>query len=123
MTYEEFLHQIKTMPASEDCPVLETLHLLSGRWTAFILYELQKHESIRFGELKKSIKGITNSMLSGTLKTLEAEGIVIREQFNEIPPRVEYSLSEAGRDMCAIYYEIAKWGEKHRRVSAKTSLS
>ena len=116
MTYEEFLHQIKTMPASEDCPVLETLHLLSGRWTAFILYELQKYDSIRFGELKKKLNGITNSMLSSTLKTLETEGIVVREQFNEIPPRVEYSLSEAGRDMCAIYYEIAKWGEKHKHI-------
>ena len=115
MTYEEFQHLIKTMPASEDCPVLDTLRLLSGRWTSFIIYELQKHDRVRFGELRKNLPSITNSMLSSTLKTLEAEGIVIREQFNEIPPRVEYSLSEAGRDMCAIYYEIAKWGAKYHR--------
>lgn len=117
MTYEEFQQMIKTMPAAEDCPVLRTLSLLGGRWTSFIIYELQKHEKVRFGELKKNLHGITNSMLSSTLKTLEAEGIVIREQFNEIPPRVEYSLSEAGRDMCAIYYEIARWGAKHQRPS------
>lgn len=115
MTYEEFQKIIKTMPASEDYPILDTLRLLSGRWTTFVIYEIQQHERMRFGELKKSINGITNSMLSSTLKTLEAEGIVIREQFNEIPPRVEYSLSEAGKDMCAIYYEIAKWSEKYRR--------
>lgn len=113
MTYEEFLKMIKTMPASEDCPVLRTLNLLGGRWTSYIIYELQKYEKVRFGELKKNLHGITNSMLSSTLKTLETEGIVIREQFNEIPPRVEYSLSEAGRDMCAIYYEIARWGAKY----------
>ena len=115
MTYEEFQKIIKTMPANEDYPILDTLRLLSGRWTTFVIYEIQQHERMRFGELKKSINGITNSMLSSTLKTLEAEGIVIREQFNEIPPRVEYSLSEAGKDMCAIYYEIAKWSEKYRR--------
>ena len=113
MTYEEFQHQIKIMPASEDCPVLKTLNLFGGKWTSFIIYELQKHEKIRFGELKKNLHGITNSMLSSTLKTLENEGIVIREQFNEIPPRVEYSLSDAGRAMCSIYYEIAKWGEQY----------
>lgn len=116
MTYSDFQQLIKTVPAKEDCPVLKTLHLLSGRWTSFIIYELQKHERVRFGELKKNLHGITNSMLSSTLKTLEAEGIVIREQFNEIPPRVEYSLSEAGRDMCVIYYEIAKWGLKHTKM-------
>ena len=113
MDFSDFQHLIKTQPAAEDCPVLRTLQLLSGKWTSFIIYELQKHDSVRFGELKKSLNGITNSMLSSTLKTLEMEGIVIREQFNEIPPRVEYSLSEAGRDMINIYYEIAKWGMKH----------
>lgn len=114
MTYSEFQQLIKDEPATENCPVSRTLKLLSGRWTSYVIYELQKHESIRFGELKNKLDGITNSMLSSTLKTLEAEGIVIREQFNEIPPHVEYSLSEAGRDMMAIYYEIAKWGEKYQ---------
>lgn len=116
MTYSEFQQRIKTEPASDDCPVLNTLHLLSGRWTSFIIYELQKHEQLRFGELKKCLHGITNSMLSSTLKTLETEGIVVRQQFNEIPPRVEYTLSDAGRDMCAIYYEIAKWSTRHQRI-------
>lgn len=56
---------------------------------------------------------ITNAMLSNTLKSLENKGIVIRKQFNEVPLRVEYSLSESGKAMLSIYYEMAVWGEKY----------
>ena len=56
---------------------------------------------------------ITSAMLSSTLKALESKGIVVRKQFNEIPLRVEYSLSESGKAMLSIYYEMAIWGEKY----------
>lgn len=59
------------------------------------------------------MKGITNAMLSSTLKELEEAGIVRRTQFNEIPPHVEYSLTQCSQDMLPIFYEIAKWGEKY----------
>lgn len=62
---------------------------------------------------EKNLGGITNTMLSSTLKDLEDKGIVIREQYNEIPPHVEYSLSDSGRAMLSIYYEIAKWGSQY----------
>lgn len=113
MTFEEFTAKIKMPYNDDDCPVTKVLDLLNGKWTTRIIYELERHESIRFGELKKSMPAITNAMLSNTLKTLETRGIVVRTQFNEVPLRVEYSLSEAGKAMLSIYYEMAVWGEKY----------
>ena len=78
-----------------------------------MIYELEKADQLRFGQLKNNLEGITNTMLSSTLKILEDRGIVKREQFNEVPLRVEYSLTEAGRAMLHIYYEIAKWGSTY----------
>ena len=75
-----------------------------------MIYELEKADQLRFGQLKRNLDGITNTMLSGTLKTLEERGIVERTQFNEVPLRVEYSLTESGRAMLRIYYEMARWG-------------
>jgi len=113
MTFEEFTAKIKTPYDPTDCPVTKVLDLLNGKWTTRIIYELERHESIRFGELKKTIPAITNAMLSNTLKILENKGIVVRKQFNEVPLRVEYSLSESGKAMLSIYYEMAVWGEKY----------
>ena len=113
MTLEEFTAKIKTPYNNNDCPVTKVLDLLSGKWTTRIIYELERHENLRFGELKKCMPAITSAMLSSTLKALESKGIVVRKQFNEIPLRVEYSLSESGKAMLSIYYEMAIWGEKH----------
>lgn len=71
MTIEEFTAKIKTPYDPTDCPVTKVLDLLNGKWTTRIIYELERHESIRFGELKKTIPAITNAMLSNTLKILE----------------------------------------------------
>ena len=91
-------------PSNEGfvCPVSKTLELLNGKWTSRIIYKLQKQDFIRFGALKKRIPDITNTMISNTLKQLEDSGFVKREQFNEIPPHVEYSLTPAGLDMLPI---------------------
>ena len=113
MTLEEFTAKIKTPYNDSDCPVTKVLDLLSGKWATRIIYELERHDSIRFGKLKKAMPSITGAMLSNTLKTLENKGIVVRKQFNEVPLRVEYSLSESGKAMLSIYYEMAVWGEKY----------
>ena len=63
--------------------------------------------------MKKAIPKITNTMLTSTLRDLERLGVVAREQFNEIPPHVEYSLTESGEALLPIFYEIAKWGDKY----------
>ena len=97
----------------DTCPVRRTLEILSGKWRSRILYELCQKPSYRFGELKKAIPKITNTMLTATLRDLEELGIVTREQFNEIPPHVEYSLTDKGRALIPIFVEMAKGGEAY----------
>ena len=111
-TAEDYLQRIMSGTIKEDCPVHRTLELLSGKWRTHIIYELCKHPSMRFGELKKSYPHITNTMLTNTLRDLEKLGIIHREQYNEIPPHVEYSLTEKGRELLPVFFEISKWGEK-----------
>lgn len=91
-TAEEYLNRVMISQVGDSCPMRRTLELLSGKWRTHIIYELCKHPSCRFGELKKAVPRITN-----TLRDLEGLGIVNRKQFNEIPPHVEYSLTEKGR--------------------------
>lgn len=113
MTFEEFKEKLKNEEARENCPVAPTIELLSGRWTSRIVFELEKHKSVRFGVLKRNLNGITNTVLSSSLKELEKEQIIVRKQYDEMPVRVEYSLTEKGRDMLPIYYEMALWGAKY----------
>lgn len=113
MTTEEYIRQMAQREPDENCPVRRTLELLSGKWRTYIIFELSKKDSCRFGELKKAIPKITNTMLTSTLRDLEALGIVSREQFNEIPPHVEYSLTEKGRKLTPVFMEIARWGEEN----------
>ena len=110
-TAEAYLEKIMTGPIQEDCPVHRTLELLSGKWRTHMIYELCKHPSMRFSELKRAYPHITNTMLTNTLRDLETLGIVNREQFNEIPPHAEYSLAEKGRGLLPVFFEISKWGE------------
>lgn len=113
MTAEEYLQKILTAEPNSNCPIRKTLELISGKWRTHIIYELCKRPSCRFGELKKALPQITNTMLTSTLRDLEHYEIVHREQFNEIPPHVEYSLTEKGKAMLPIFCELAKWGETY----------
>ncbi|WP_394926675.1 winged helix-turn-helix transcriptional regulator [uncultured Robinsoniella sp.] len=117
MSYEEFLKEVKVgiVTPSGNCPVTPGLSLFQGKWTDQVLYVLCICDTIRFGELKRQLPGITNTMLTSTLKELEAKGIVHREQFNEIPPRVEYSLTEKGIDLYPIFYAMMNWGFKYEK--------
>ena len=113
MTAEDYLKRIMTEEVRDDCPMRRTLELLSGKWRTHIIYELCKHPSMRFSELKKAYPHITNTMLTNVLRDLEELGIVHREQFNEIPPHVEYALTEKGKDLLPVFFELSKWGEKN----------
>lgn len=113
LTPEEYLKRILKAKPSDNCPVRKALELISGKWRTHIIYELCKQPVCRFGELKKAIPGITNTMLASTLKDLESYGIVSREQFNEIPPRVEYSLTEKGKALLPTFFELARWSENY----------
>ncbi|PYG84315.1 HxlR family transcriptional regulator [Ruminiclostridium sufflavum DSM 19573] len=98
------------------CPVAAAFKLLEGKWKLPILWILTVNGGIlRYQDLKRCIIGITNMMLTSSLKELERDGLVSRYQYNEMPPRVEYSLSEDGKKLFSIFDEIAKWGVELKR--------
>lgn len=93
-----------------SAPFEYTLSIIGGKWKMIIMFWLSKRKIVRYGELKKLIKGITHKMLSSQLKELEYEGIIIRKEYHQIPPKVEYSLSEKGWTLMPILEEMCKWG-------------
>ena len=117
LSYEEFLQKLKSgiITQNGNCPVTPLLLMLQGRWKSLLLYEMCVHDKVRFGQLKKSLSGITNTMLTKSLRELERDGLIQREQFNEIPPHVEYSLTTMGKDLLPIFYAIMNWGFKYER--------
>lgn len=92
-----------------------TMSLIRGKYKMFILYALMGFEVVRFNELKKYIKTISYKTLSSTLKELETDGLVHREESPQIPPKVEYSLTEQGKSLIPILDQMCEWGEQHRR--------
>ncbi len=87
--------------------------LLHGKWELQIMLEVCRADVLRFGEYKKRLPRITNSVLTAALRNLEAWGLITRTQYNEIPPRVEYAPTEKGKSLLPICYEIVKWGAKN----------
>jgi len=113
LNYDQFLQVLSASEPSDNCLIRKALRLLNGKWRTYVLYELCRKPFMRFGEIKKAIPDITNTMLTSTLRDLEELGIINRQQFNEIPPHVEYSLTKSGTALLPIFYEIAKWSEEH----------
>ena len=92
------------------CPFTTTIGLIGGRWKSIILYMLIDHTR-RFGEIAARMPSISRKVLTEQLKELEADGLINRQKFNEIPPRVEYSLTELGRSLKPILDDMATWGQ------------
>ncbi len=90
-----------------------TLSLISGKYKMTILYTLMEFGVVRFNEMKKYIGTITYKTLSSALKELEADGLVHREEYPQIPPKVEYSLTETGQSLIPILDALCEWGDKH----------
>lgn len=104
------------------CPLKYALNLVGGKWKLPIICILAREESVRYNSLKRKLCGITNMMLSQSLKELEENGIVHREQYNEIPPRVEYSLTKEGRSILVPLDSLSEWGKTHMdRMQTKSS--
>lgn len=91
------------------CAMDVTMNFIGGKWKTVVLWYL-RNKTLRFGELKKQIPDITEKMLSIQLKSLEADGLVKRSEFDEVPLRVEYSLTEFGKSLNPILEAISKWG-------------
>ena len=91
-----------------------TMSLIQGKYKMFILYALMGYKVVRFNELKKYLNTISYTTLSANLKELEADGLVHREEYPQIPPKVEYSLTERGRSLIPILDSLCEWGEQNR---------
>lgn len=87
--------------------------LLHGKWELQIMLEICRADVLRFGECKKKLPHITNSVLASSLRNLETWGLITRTQYNEIPPRVDYGPTEKGKSLLPICYEIIKWGSEN----------
>jgi DNA-binding HxlR family transcriptional regulator len=98
----------------EDTGFSYTMSLIQGKYKMFILYTLMEFKIVRFNELKKYIKTISYKTLSSTLKELESDGLVHREEYPQIPPKVEYSLTEKGKSLISILDGMCEWGDQHR---------
>ena len=104
----------KKLPSNlPACPVEVTLLLLSNKWTILILRDLLTGTK-RFGELKKSLSGVSQKVLTANLRSLEEKGIIEREVFPEVPPRVEYKLTELGKTLEPIIDSMHAWGEFYK---------
>lgn len=98
---------------SDKEPFEYTLSIISGKWNLKIIYLLACSGTLRYGELKKNIEGITHKMLSSQLKALENENIVSREEYPQIPPKVEYSLTIKGQSLIKLVKDICDWGREN----------
>lgn len=94
------------------CPIEYTLEVIGGKWKMLIIYQLMIGKVKRYGELKKNIAGITHKMLSSQLKDLEDHGIILRNEYHQIPPKVEYSLTPEGATLLPILGMMYNWGVK-----------
>ncbi|MGK7875276.1 MAG: winged helix-turn-helix transcriptional regulator [Xenococcaceae cyanobacterium] len=114
---------MKTKAASTkraSCPVETTLKVIGGRWKVLILRELFQGVK-RFGQLNRALNGITQKMLTQQLRELESDGIVHREVYPQIPPKVEYSLTPLGESLKPILEVMHQWGVKHLNQQSKES--
>ena len=98
------------------CPVETTLTLISDKWKVLILRDLLLHGTMRFGELKKSIGHVSQKVLTSQLRQMEQSGLVNRKVYAEVPPRVEYSLTELGFSLRPIMDAMWDWGEAYKKT-------
>lgn len=98
----------------EDTGFSYTLSLISGKHKMVILYCLMEFGPVRFNQMKRYLKTVSDRTLSANLKELEADGLVYRKEYPQIPPKVEYSLTERGRSLMVVLDQLCIWGEEHR---------
>ncbi|SFF17858.1 DNA-binding transcriptional regulator, HxlR family [Paenibacillus catalpae] len=93
------------------CPVTETQNVIAGKWKIIILWHLR--ETKRFGELQRLVPGISKAILTSQLRELEKDRMINRKVYQEVPPKVEYSLTEAGEQFIPILESMGEWGKKY----------
>ena len=108
------MKDFKNIKNLHDTPFGYTLSIIGGKWKMIILYWLFEVNTVRYNELKRLIGSISHKMLSSQLKDLEKDGLIIRKEYPQIPPRVEYSLTQKGRSLFPLMEEMCKWGEVNK---------
>lgn len=104
----------------EDSGFSYTMSIISGKHKMVILYCLMEFETVRFNELKRYLKNVTDKTLSNNLKELGADGLIIRNEYPQIPPKVEYSLSEKGKSLMDVLDKLCLWGETMKKLPENT---
>lgn len=115
MTNEE---KLATLPA---CPVETTLTLIGNKWQVLILRDLKRIGTMRFKELQRSIGKISQKVLTSNLRAMEDNGLVHREVYAEVPPRVEYSLTELGQSLGPVLDAMDAWGTGYKELLRQTA--
>ena len=98
-------------PCEEDCPIGQALGIIGGKWKLRILCALILDGTLRYNDIRRKTVGITPAVLSAAMKDLEADGLVTRIQYEEIPPRVEYTVTKRGRALWPILHRLAHWAK------------
>ena len=106
--------ELKELP---KCPVEVTLSLIGEKWKVLIIRELLNGTK-RFGELKKDVSGISQKVLTTNLRSMENDGLIVRKVYPQIPPRVEYTLSDVGYSLAPVLNAMASWGTDYRTFLA-----
>ena len=99
--------------AGKDCGLKKVLNIIGGKWKIMIMCVIEKEGTVRYGELRRQVFGITGTMLANSLKEMEEDGLVERKQYAEIPVRVEYSLTEMAKSIVPILLQLKRWGEEN----------
>ena len=105
---------MKTKAELPECPVATTVSLIGSKWKLLIMRNLLARPW-RFNELQKNLEGISQKVLTDSLRSMEADGIITRTVFPEVPPRVEYALSELGESMRPIIKSMEEWGLEYKK--------
>ena len=103
----------------EICPVRNVIARFGNKWALLVILILSENKVLRFSELKKMIADVSSRMLSSTLRTLEADGLVSRKVYPEVPPKVEYSLTETGLSLVPFIVQLTEWAQKHMKSIVK----
>ena len=104
-----FISSFKTHKRKGYCITRDVMSVLLDKWSLLVLYNLAYYDTLRFGEIRSNIKDVSSRMLSVTLKKLEEHDLVIRKSYNEVPPKVEYSLSQLGIELADKSLDLNKW--------------
>lgn len=106
-------------PCTEACPLQRAMEMIGGKWKLSILCSLGVDGPVRYNDLKRRISGISNTMLAKSLQELEADGLVQRSEFLEVPIRVEYEVTDKAKELGPILIQLAQWASKNETASAK----